>query len=416
MLGGNPTGTGGVSPYTYLWIPTPGLNNITLANPTATIMANAMYAVVVKDNNNCENIDTVHILYNPNSVHAEAGYGSDSMCTGGTLMLGGNPTAVGGITPYTYAWIPVLGLTNPSIPNPIATVTSNSTYVVLIHDGSGCEDVDSVVVVYNSDGPVADAGLGDGSLCIGRNILLGGNPSATGGAAPYTYVWNPVSWLNSPTVANPTASSLMSNMVYYLTIVDAAGCTSIDSAVVNIIGTGVLANFSATPVTGYEQLAVQFTNQSSGPGLSYQWLFGDGGTSTDINPSHTYSNLTDSTIHYNITLITTDMYGCSDTVVFSSLVNLNSSSTVIYTNVFTPNGDGINDVYTFDFMYLGNCTISIFNRWGQLVFETNTPNAEWDGRTASGSKANDGVYYYMFKGTALDGKTYEKMGYIQVIR
>lgn len=416
MIGGNPTATGGVSPYNYAWVPSTDLNDTTLANPTATILSNTAYAVIVKDVNGCENIDTVHLIYNASAVHAEAGFASDSLCTGGNILIGGNPTATSGVPPYSYLWIPSNGLNNATLANPTANTSINVIYTVLVTDGNGCEDVDTVMVVFNPTGPHVDAGLGDGSLCIGQNILLGGSPSANGGTSPYVYLWSPSTFLNNTSIANPTAVNVTNDVVYYLTVFDGSGCSNIDSAVVTIIGTGVTSDFSAAPVFGYNQLTVLFANQSMGPGLSYFWNFGDGGTSTDINPSHTYNNGTDSTNHYTVTLITTDMYGCADTAIFASLVNVTSSSTVTFTNVFTPNGDGINDVFSFNTQYMESADVSIFNRWGQLVFESNAPNSQWDGRTASGVVVTDGVYYYLIKGKGLDGKTYEKTGYIQVIR
>lgn len=416
LIGGNPTASGGVSPYGYLWLPANGLSNSLSSNPVATITSDAVYAIIVTDMQGCQNIDTVHISFNPNAVHAEAGYNNTTPCTGGTILLGGSPSATSGIPPYAYMWIPSSGLNNSSLANPTATVTGNTSYIISITDGYGCQDIDSVNIVYSSLGPFSDAGLGDGSLCINSSIFLGGNPTGNGGVPPYLYTWTPASGLSNSTASNPAAYNLTTNTVYYVTVTDAVGCISVDSAVVIIIGTGVTADFTAAPVFGYEELNVTFNNQSAGPGLTYLWSFGDGETSTDINPNHTYTNFSENAMHYTVSLISTDIYGCSDTAIFDSLVNIAASSTFTFTNVFTPNGDGVNDVYSFNFRNMEFVNVTIFNRWGQKIFSSEAPNSQWDGRSTSSVPAADGVYYYLLKGQGLDGKTHEKTGYIQLMR
>lgn len=416
LIGGSPTAFGGISPYTYSWLPATGLNNSLSANPVAVVTADITYAVIVADAQGCQNTDTVHITYNASAVEASSGYSNSSPCTGGTILLGGSPAASSGTLPYTYLWIPAAGLNSSSLANPTATITSNVTYILVVTDGNGCQDIDSANLVFTSSGPYSDAGAGDGSLCFSSNIVLGGNPTGNGGVPPYIYTWIPALGLNSPGASNPTAVAVTTNTVYYLTVTDAAGCTSVDSAVVVIIGTGVTADFTAAPVFGYEELNVTFNNLSAGSGLSYSWDFGDGATSTEINPNHSFSNQSDTANHYTVTLISTDIYGCSDTAVFDSLVNLEASSDQTGTNIFTPNGDGINDNFSFNFRNMEFLNVAIFNRWGQKVFGSETPNSVWDGRSASGVPVADGVYYYMLKGKGLDGKKHEKTGYIQLMR
>ena len=127
---------------------------------------------------------------------------------------------------------------------------------------------------------VADAG-GDQTSCAGAGLSIGGNPSANGGQAGYTYNWQPPTGLSDPTIANPVATPTGSQ-AYTLTVVDANGCTSSDQ--VNVTLSNVVANFSFST----SLLTASFTNASTGA-TNYLWDFGNLLTSTFANPSHTYA-------------------------------------------------------------------------------------------------------------------------------
>lgn len=415
LLGGAPTATDGLAPYSFLWIPGSGLNNTSFANPTASVTANATYAVIVTDNGGCQDIDSVSILYNANGPHAEAGFGNNTLCTGGTLLLGGSPTVAGGTAPFTYSWIPSTGINNTTIANPFATVTANITYVIMVTDITGCQDIDSVAVSFNSSGPFANAGADNAALCFSYPILLGGSPSGSQGTLPYSYSWVPASGLNNANLSNPTAISVTTNTVYYLTVTDAGGCTNLDSANVTILGTGLTANFIASPNQGIDPLFVQFTNQSIGYGLNYQWYFGDNGTSILENPNHIFYNSTDTAFNFFITLVATDTNGCIDTAMLTA-IHVDPTNINIYPNVFSPNDDGVNDVFNFDLGSLTLLNASIFNRWGEKMCEWNTPLGGWDGRTASGVLATDGFYFFIL--TVMDGdkRTFQKTGSVFLTR
>ena len=415
LIGGAPTAANGIAPYSYSWVPAAGLNNTTLANPTASVTANAAYAVIVTDNGGCQDVDSVTVLYNANGPLAEAGFGNSSLCTGGTLLLGGSPTVTGGTGPYAYTWIPATGLNNTFIANPFATVTANSTYVIMVTDVTGCQDIDSVAVSFNASGPFADAGAGNAALCFSYPILLGGTPSGSGGTLPYSYSWIPAAGLNTANLANPTAISVTSNTVYYLTVTDAAGCTNLDSATVTILGTGLTANFIASPNQGIDPLFVQFTNQSLGIGLNYQWYFGDNGASMLENPNHIFYNSNDTAFNFFITLVATDTNGCIDTAMLTALL-VNPTNINIYPNVFSPNDDGVNDVFKFDLGSLTLLSVSIFNRWGEKMCEWSSPLGGWDGRTASGVMASNGVYFYVLTLMERDKKTVQKTGSVLLTR
>ena len=154
----------------------------------------------------------------------------------------------------------------------------------------------------------------------------------------------------------------------------------------------------------------------------WEWDFDDGTTSTDSLPFHTYNDIGD----YDIQLIVTSGLDCKDTLV----VPVSVVEGLIVPNVFTPNNDGWNDVFDVRTSDVGPFKIEIYNRWGNVVFETTSPQISWDGSTLAGVEASAGTYYYVISkaemntGTAIvdnddnfnfpDGNL--ETGWIQLIR
>jgi gliding motility-associated-like protein len=85
-------------------------------------------------------------------------------------------------------------------------------------------------------------------------------------------------------------------------------------------------------------------------------------------------------------------------------------------NVFTPNGDGINDVFNIKNKNLAIIDCKIYNRWGSIVYNITAPNDFWDGHTTSGEPCSNGLYYYILTATGTDGKEYLRNGYVQLVR
>ena len=88
----------------------------------------------------------------------------------------------------------------------------------------------------------------------------------------------------------------------------------------------------------------------------------------------------------------------------------------ILPNIFSPNNDKINDIFTIEGISLKSMDAEIFNRWGEKVSEWHTPNGGWDGRTASGLESPNGTYYYIIKAIGADEKKYFEKGYFLLTR
>jgi len=120
--------------------------------------------------------------------------------------------------------------------------------------------------------------------------------------------------------------------------------------------------------------------------VSYLWNFGDGATSTDVNPIHQYTQVG----VYDITLQVTSEHGCEDVYVLQSAVTAKTSGNIIFPNAFTPNSTGPNGGYFSNLEHNNDVfhpvcegvekyKLNIFNRWGELIFESTDVNIGWDG-------------------------------------
>jgi gliding motility-associated-like protein len=139
---------------------------------------------------------------------------------------------------------------------------------------------------------------------------------------------------------------------------------------------------------------------------NFLWDFGDGTSSILPNPEHMFT-AADSFI---VTLLVDDGIG-SDS--YSETVYLDDLFEV--PNVFTPNGDGVNDFFILRSNGLSRLDITIFNRWGTLVFSASSTTIIWDGKTPDGSPIHPGTYFYTLL-ISENGTQIKKKGTIRIFR
>ncbi|MBK6343549.1 MAG: gliding motility-associated C-terminal domain-containing protein [Flavobacteriales bacterium] len=158
---------------------------------------------------------------------------------------------------------------------------------------------------------------------------------------------------------------------------------------------------------------MSFTNSSSPANGAMSWQFGDGGTSADFEPTHTYVD--DGS--YTVTL-TVSAQGCVATA--SAIVVVGEGdivpSMVEVPNVFTPNGDGVNDQFRVDAIGIERIEVTIFNRYGQEVALLQRAKQAWDGRTFGGEPCSDGTYFWVLEATGFDGVKHSMKGSLMLLR
>jgi gliding motility-associated-like protein len=282
-------------------------------------------------------------------------------------------------------------------------------YTVNVQLGSCKSNTPQIIIATVNPIPLADTAL----LAINSSDCGIKSGAITGitllsGMSPIKYMWK-----NSGGNVIDTTLNL-SNVgpgTYILTITDANGCYAKVGAGKTLTVAGknkVVAAFTPSPTSGEMPLLVTFTNNSVGAN-HYSWNLDDG-TSALKDPTYLYNKIG----KYNACLIADNNGNCADTI--CKVIDVYSNSVFIIPNVFTPNNDGVNDVFTISGKGIENLHAEIYNRWGQKEYEWNTTNGGWDGRSAAGLAAASGTYYYIIKANGFDGKKYFEKGSLTLIR
>ncbi|HLP12766.1 MAG TPA: gliding motility-associated C-terminal domain-containing protein [Flavobacteriales bacterium] len=293
-------GMAAVAGVTYSWSPATGLSSATDANPLASPTVSTTYTLVTTNEFGCSNSHVVIVNVHP-AVDANAGADA-AVCVGGSAMIG-SPALSG----YTYVWSPALGLSSAIAAQPTATPLVTTSYYLTVTDTlTGCFGIDTVIVTVNPS-PVADAG-NDTTICSGSGILIG---SAT--LSGHLYNWSPAAGLSSTTVAQPTASPLVTT-TYVVTVTNnVTGCSSTDS--VTIVVNPLPGACAVTTQTICPGDSVHL-GMDPVPGVSYSWSPAAGlSSSTAANP------LASPTVTTSYTLTTTNEFGCTNSHI--AIVNVN---------------------------------------------------------------------------------------------
>ena len=367
----------GSGAQTYSW--NNGITNGVSFTPSST----QTYIVTGTDVNGCTDTDQVTVTVNP-STSVNAGV-DQSVCQGGSVTL----TATGA---QTYSW--TNGVANGVSFTPLST----QTYTVTGTNLNGCLSTDQVVVTVNPL-PTVNAGS-DQTICLGSSVVLSGS-----GASTY-------SWSNS--IPNNTGfTPPLGINTYVVTGTSTAGCQNSDTIVITVIPVPVAVLGNNSPLSGTPGLEVEFNNSSSNAN-SYTFNLGNGQvfntTDVSMTPSSTYQ------APGTYTVILTASNGiCQDTSQLEVIVIPFPPMTVVMPNIFTPNGDGNNDVFFLRLENAVSVEVTIVNRWGNKMTEYSGVTGYWDG-TVNGNLADEGVYFYKFIATGLDGTTQTGQGNIQLMR
>ena len=295
---------------------------------------------------------------------------------------------------YDWTWSPVDGLSADTGDTVIASPDITTTYTAV---GVGiCGTLEREITVEVPLPPVADAGP-DIDVCPGDTVHLLGS----GGD---TYMWSPPVYLDDPTLANPAVEGALTNMFYTLTVFDVNGCPDTDDMSLYL---RTLPDVDA----GQDQYMVDggFAQLNASGAVTYEWTPEDFLSNPIIADPTAYP---EDTIVYYVT--GTDQYGCENTD--SVTVFLLPQTMIISPTAFTPNGDGLNDTYKPVLVGLGQVTyFSIYNRWGELIYETSDPTQGWDGTRLS-LEQEVGNYVVLIRGIDAFGFSITKSSMVLLMR
>ena len=385
---------------TYSWSTGSALATISV-NPTIN---NTPYTVIGTDANGCTDTATTNVTVYPLPPAIATNASQSVSCTGNTLYL----ISSGGPNSVSFSWSGPNSFTSTSQNIVLfnSTLAMNGIYTVTVTDVNGCVATDTTaVLLHQTPQPVT---VSDVSTCTGDTLHL----TATGSG---TINWYSDAGLSNLVQANsstytpnvPTGTTA----TYYVTATSNGCASPVSSATASNFN--IHASGTASAYTGFAPINVNFTNTSTGVDANdnYLWIFGDEHTANTYNASNTY----ETGGHYNIILVATETSsGCTDTAIIN--VFYDSLSVVIMPNIFTPNGDGINDIYKIKENGVKKFHGEIFDRWGLKMYEWDTPQGGWDGKSRSGVTCSEGTYFYMYTASAYDGKDYSGHGSFQLTR
>jgi gliding motility-associated-like protein len=370
------------------WSPNIAISDVNSANPLVSPDQSITYYVTLRSAPGCENTDSVFIDVR-NRVNLNAG-NDTTICLTDSIRL--NPQTDG----LTFRWSPAAGLSDPTVRNPIATPTGNTTYTLIANIGR-CQASDAFTV--NTVPYPAVQASADEIICFGESVQL----TASGGD---TYRWIPAAGLSANDIPNPIATPVVTT-VYRVAARRNEGCpkAAFDSVRITVIPpVAAFAGRDTAVVVG------QPLQLNASGGDSYQWTPTTGLSNPDIpNP---VANLNED-IRYFLRVSTDE--GCVGFDTLNVRV-FRTAPDIFVPTAFTPNGDGLNDLLVplpvgiSEYEYF-----RVYNRYGQLVFSTTEVGKGWDGKISGKDQGSDTFAWYV-RGRDYTGKVIFKKGISTLIR
>ncbi|MGB3948733.1 MAG: gliding motility-associated C-terminal domain-containing protein [Bacteroidia bacterium] len=464
----SPNGVG----FSYSWTPSATLNSSSIYNPIATPLLNTTYTVSVSDNNGCLNIDSVTIFVDDvmNASINVSNVTCFGLCDGQTNVI-----ITGGTMPYLYDWN--TGCTASSCNN-----LCEGSYSVTVTDLFGCIIVsdtlitqpDTLIAAISSNTAVScsdscnglataiaiggTSGSGynyswstfpnqntatasnlcpltytctvtDANNCIATatvniskpdSILIQINTTAvacnqnngtaianvSGGVGNYQYVWS-----------NGSTDASISNLAtgnYTVTVTDNNGCIAENVVLINS-ASNPIATLTATNYTVFKGTSVEL---SANGGENYEWIQPNDLACDSCQVITVFPDVTTS-----FCVLVTDSNACIDSTCVLITVEIPCPSEYQVPNAFSPNGDGYND--NFCLQGWNTCVsdflITVFNRWGEKVYESNNPQFCWDGSSLAllapkNNELGSAVFVYNIDAVDRNGNKINRKGNISLLR
>jgi gliding motility-associated-like protein len=390
----NATASGGVLGFSYQW--DAATNNQSTSNATNLSVGN--YNVTATDLNGCTVAGNITVTQPDFLVVSVAT--SDVVCFGennGYAIA----TASGGTTTYNYTWS-----NNGSLNNSNNRGLSIGNYGLTVTDINNCTantsfiiNEPSLLVTDTTTRPATCFETPDGFAAV----------IASGGIGNYSYAWSGYN------VTDSLYDGFLRG-IYTVTVTDGNGCSSAETVLISSPdATSVKANVIGEDQSTYfgDTIQLQAINTSinfpQGVGVNFFWNPQDGLSCNNCSNPLAYPIYT---TLYEVTMI--DDRGCiaSDTL----LIYIDPQTKVLYVpNAFTPNGDGINDIFYVYAAGAKEIDFIVFNRWGEKIFQSYSINEGWDGYYKD-NLMNPGVYVYYVVVTYLDGATKTAKGSVTLVR
>ena len=377
------TVSGGTAPYQFLWS-----NNATTSN-IGNLNENE-YSVVVSDANLCSvtYVDSVIEKSSP-QLFLESVINETCNLSNASIRV----SLEGGTSPVNYSW------SNGNNNTDYLTGISEGNYIVSVEDADGC--VDSLSIYISNSIPVISTREISPSYC-GRDdgwIIL----NISGGSGIYDIRWNSIQDYEGNRGFNLAPGN-------YLITVDDSICELDYNFRIDEVE-GPTACFTASKENNIMINTPVTFRDCSQMGSSWYWNFGDGGSSNSRFINHSFSEAGT----YRVVLTVANQYDCLDSTEIQ--ITVCESGLIYVPNAFTPDGNGLNDVFipVMSYVSADNYLMQIYDRWGNLVFSSTDINRGWDGTYNGNLISVSAVFHYVIYYKDVTGKSFLKTGSVTLI-
>jgi gliding motility-associated-like protein len=396
-------GAGGAPGYTYTWDNGLGAGQ----NHNVSPAVQTTYIVTVTDANQCTAVDAIIVSVSPPLLVTASP--DDSICPGGQANISALATAGSGNGgPYTYTWDNGLGAGQNQSVSPTVT----TTYIVTVSDGCTTPNATDSVTIYIKPVPVVDFLVDIFSACESpqETFTFFNTTTPAGG----TLSW---SFGDGTGGGNDTMPHVFTGAGSYdisLTVTGVNGCTaSVTKPNYVTVHANPTADFTSNPnPASMFDPTINFFDQSFSNIVSWAWDIGGLDSSIIQNPTYLFP---EDTGNYVVTLTVVDVNGCTATV--SNVATVLGEFGIYVPNAFTPDGDGINDGFFPNGFGItqDDYTFMIFDRWGEIIYESHKTFEPWDG-TYKGKLVQNGVYVWKLKFKDINGKSHNRIGRVTIVR
>jgi gliding motility-associated-like protein len=397
-------GTGGKGNYRFTWYDPSGnqistSDSIVLNHNDKSIVGAMRYLAILSDGCSApqdSQIATLNFL-SPLAVSISS---LDSCLRSGSTLTS---KATGGDGNYTYHWYQNQLLQGQSNTLNISLPVTETQYQLIAKDG--CSNDSAVASKAVSPYPQIRTSSNKDSGCEKLRVqFTATRQNQTTNEYRYTVAGSRTNWSKDSSYAFTFVAGKYTPIVEVKTKLGCTDTLQFKSITVHPKPTAAYSYTPARPVP--KKPEVQFLNRSIG-GVKYQWNFGKFGSSSAFQPK---VSMTD-TGEQNVYLVAINAKGCTDTS--RGTVKVYEDYSVLLPTAFTPGADNLNGQFTPEFMGVENYTLSIYNRWGQLLFTAE--NQGWDG-TYNGKAVPEGMYVYTLKITTFTYDKVQEQGVVMVLK
>ncbi len=298
------------------------------------------------------------------------------------------------------------------LPNPVHAYGNEGLYTVNLHVQQYICDNDTSRVIEVNPLPAPDFSADVLQGCLPVEVLFQDQTADVAPGATYEWTFGDGNTSGQQNPANQYTTPGL--FTVSLTVHNTARCAA-TSTKPNYIqaNPNPVAKFEADPwITTLDTPDIDFSDLSTSDSTitGYEWDFGDGTTSTEENPTHTYTQAGE----YEVILYVETVNGCVDTTI--AKVALTEEVKLFMPNAFTPNGDGINDVFEIKGTPVSNFNLYIYDRWGKEIWSTHNFETQWDGTDFNGKPVPPGTYIYTISGTDYKKRDISFKGTVTVVK